>query len=77
MLGAFNTFGEENTGKARMGGATRPSVFKLALRFKMKHRQANAVSGSELWSRRASHPGLPEQVTYFFSNGVSSPRHRI
>ncbi len=73
MLGAFNTFGEENTG-TRMGGATRPSVFKLALRFKMKHRQ---VSGSELWSRRASHPGLSEQVTYFFSNGVSSPRHRI
>ena len=27
---------KKNTGKARMGGATRPSVFKLALRFKMK-----------------------------------------
>ena len=70
MLGAFNTFGEENTGKARMGGATRPSVFKLALRFKMKHRQANVVSGSELWSRRASHPGLPEQVELTSSKAV-------
>ena len=53
-----------------MGGATRPSVFKLALRFKMKHRQANVVSGSELWSRRASHPGLPEQVELTSSKAV-------
>ena len=41
-----------------MGHAQRPSVFKIALYFKMKHRQ---VSGSELWSLRMPHPGLPDK----------------
>ncbi len=64
MLGAFNTFGEEKYREGPDGRRDETAGVQACSSFQNEtppsERRANVVSGSELWSRRASHPGLPE-----------------